>query len=69
MDDHAKNVLILWGPLQTANIEIPLRIRIYPVHLDGFPRYLYLRLSKTVGTLSDDAYIISLDQNFFKKTT
>ena len=53
----------------TSNIETPLHARTYPVRLDGFPRYLYLRLSKIVGTLSDDAYIISLDQNFFKKTT
>lgn len=49
----------------TTNIETPYT-RTYPVHLDRFPRYLYLRLSKIVGTLSDDAYIISLDKNFFE---
>ena len=59
-------VIAITTPGITTNIQTPLHTRTYSIRLDGFPRYLHLRLSKIVGTLSDDAYIISLDKNFFK---
>ena len=38
--------IAITAPGITANMETPLHTRTHPVHLDGFPRYLYLRLSK-----------------------